>query len=116
VVSVFLYLLHFPSYDVISDVIMSDGDCTPGREPRSVAASCLFFFVTQISREALYGFAPNSYGRRVWSLARTSLNVKVTRDKTVKTAESSPLTMHCNACAVRSEGAAADGTISSPAG
>jgi len=41
VVSVFLYLLHFPSYDVISDVIMSDADCTPGREPRSIAASSL---------------------------------------------------------------------------
>ena len=38
-VSVFLYLLYFPSYDVINDVIMSDADCTPGREPRSVAAS-----------------------------------------------------------------------------
>ena len=31
-----LYLLQFPSYDVI----MSDADCTPGREPHSVAASC----------------------------------------------------------------------------
>ena len=39
VVSVFLYLLQFPSYDVINDVIISDADCTPGREPRSVAAS-----------------------------------------------------------------------------
>jgi len=39
VVSVFLYLLQFPSYDVINDVIMSDADCTPGREPRSVAVS-----------------------------------------------------------------------------
>jgi len=36
VVSVFLYLLYFPSYDVINDVIMSDADCTLGREPRSV--------------------------------------------------------------------------------
>jgi len=35
----FLYLLQFPSYDVIIDVITSDADCTPGREPRSVAAS-----------------------------------------------------------------------------
>ena len=39
VVSIFLYLLYFPSYDVISDVIMSDADCTAGREPSSVAAS-----------------------------------------------------------------------------
>jgi len=36
VVSVFLYLLYFPSYDVINDVIMSDADCTLGRERRSV--------------------------------------------------------------------------------
>ena len=28
-----------PNYDVINDVIMSDADCTPGREPRRVAAS-----------------------------------------------------------------------------
>jgi len=42
VVSVFLYLLSFPSYDVINDVIMSDADCTPSREPRSVAASFCF--------------------------------------------------------------------------
>ena len=39
VVSVFRYLSYFPSYDVTNDVIMSDADCTPGREPRSVAAS-----------------------------------------------------------------------------
>ena len=39
VVSVFLYLLQFLSYDGINDVIMSDGDCTPQREPHSVAAS-----------------------------------------------------------------------------
>ena len=25
----FLYLLYFPRYDVINDVIMSDADCTP---------------------------------------------------------------------------------------
>jgi len=37
-------------YGVINDIIMSDADCTPGREPRSVAASqllqsifCLFY-------------------------------------------------------------------------
>jgi len=41
VFSVFLYLLQFPSYDAINDVIMSDADCTPGHEPRSVAASYL---------------------------------------------------------------------------
>jgi len=41
VVSVYLYLLQFSSYEVISDVIMSDADCTPGREPRGVAAISL---------------------------------------------------------------------------
>jgi len=35
----FFSLLYFPSYEVINDVIMSDADCTPGRERRSVAAS-----------------------------------------------------------------------------
>ena len=44
-VSVFLYLLQFPSYDVINDVTMSDADCTPGREPRSVAASSIWELV-----------------------------------------------------------------------
>jgi len=36
VVSVFLYLLYFPSYDVINDVIMSYAVCTPGREPKNI--------------------------------------------------------------------------------
>ena len=39
--------------------------------------SMTFLFVYEISWEPLNGFAPNSQGRRVWSLARTSLNVKV---------------------------------------
>jgi len=47
-VSVFLCLLYFPNYDVINDVINDvikcDPDCTPGREPRSVAASFLLSF------------------------------------------------------------------------
>jgi len=33
--------------------------------------------VYEVSREPLNGFAPNSHRRRVWSLARTSLNVKI---------------------------------------
>jgi len=33
--------------------------------------------VCEISPELQNGFAPNSQGRRVWSLARTSLKVKV---------------------------------------
>jgi len=40
--------------------------------------SVLFLFV---SREMLNGVAPNSHGRRVWSLAGTSLKVKVTGTK-----------------------------------
>jgi len=48
------------SYDVISDIIMSNADCTPGREPPSVAASylgsCYLQFYTQCrmnSRDSL---------------------------------------------------------------
>ena len=37
---------------------------------------CFFLFVYEIYWEPLNGFAPNSNGRRVWSLARTSLKVK----------------------------------------
>jgi len=37
----------------------------------------LVLFVCEISREPLNGFTPNSHGRRVQSLARTSLKVKV---------------------------------------
>jgi len=53
VVSVFLYLLYFPSYDVINDVIMSDADCTPGREPRSIAASFIIILLL-LGRIAYY--------------------------------------------------------------
>jgi len=42
------------SYDVINDVIMSNADCTPGREPRSVAASFLLSsFIRYIHRLTL---------------------------------------------------------------
>ena len=41
-------LLQFPSYDVISDVIMSDADCTPGCEARSVAASLIFMAIRSL--------------------------------------------------------------------
>ena len=37
----------------------------------------VFLFVYEISREPQNGFAPNSHERRVWSLARMSLKVKV---------------------------------------
>ena len=42
-----------------------------------MALSVTVLFVYEISREPLDGFAPNSHGRRVWSLARESLKVKV---------------------------------------
>jgi len=38
---------------------------------------CRILFAYEISLEPLNGFAPNSNGRRVWSLIRTSLKVKV---------------------------------------
>ena len=37
-----------------------------------LALSVTFLFVYEISREQLNGFAPNSHGRLVWSLARAS--------------------------------------------
>ena len=54
--------------------------CTACSELRKVlflALSVTFLFVYEISWEPLNGFAPNSQERRVWSLARMSLNVKV---------------------------------------
>jgi len=43
----------------------------------SAIAELLFLFVYGTSCEPLNGFAPNSHGRRVWSIAQTSLKVKV---------------------------------------
>jgi len=40
-----------------------------------------FLFVFEISPELLNRFAPNSHGTCGWSLAWTSLKVKVTREK-----------------------------------
>jgi len=42
-----------------------------------LSLSVTFLFVYEISPEPLNGFVPNSQGRLVWSLAWTSLNVKV---------------------------------------
>ena len=53
---------------------------TARRELRKVlfwALSVTFLFVYEIYREPLNGFAPHSQRRRVWSLMRTSLKVKV---------------------------------------
>jgi len=53
--------------------------CTQWTAEGSVfgAVSLWFLFVCEISPKPLNGFAPNSHGRCVWSLARTSLKVKV---------------------------------------
>jgi len=42
-----------------------------------LALSVTFLLLYEISWELLNKFAPNSQGRRVWSLIRNSLNVKV---------------------------------------
>ena len=42
-----------------------------------LALSVTFLFVHEISWEPLNEFAPNSQGRRVWTLAPTILKVKV---------------------------------------
>ena len=52
--------------------------CGHGRPYQLLLSCCLFY---EISQEPLNGSAPNSRGRRVWSLTRTSLKGKVTRDK-----------------------------------
>jgi len=44
---------------------------------RSVFGAVTFLFVHEISREPLNGFVPNSQRRHTWSLACTSLNIKV---------------------------------------
>ena len=42
-----------------------------------LSSSFCLFVVPKVSLESLNGFASNSLGRRVWSLARKSLNVKI---------------------------------------
>jgi len=41
------------------------------------AVSLFLLFVYEMYREPLNGFVPNSHRRRAWSIARTSLKVKV---------------------------------------
>jgi len=45
-----------PNYDVISDVIMTDADCTPGREPGSVAASAVHNYQDTRQRVLIVGY------------------------------------------------------------
>jgi len=47
-----------------------------------LALAVTFLFVYEISLEPLNGFVPHSQGKCVRSLAQTSLNVRVTTDKT----------------------------------
>jgi len=68
----------------------------------AVCDSVFCLFVNQISQEPLNGFVPNSRGKRVWSLARTSLNVRVKGQgyPRTKNVPPTPLTFccmtHCN--------------------
>ena len=59
--------------------VKKHGFITASSELRKVLflALSVTCFVYEISRESLNGFVPNSHGRRVWSFAQTSLNVKV---------------------------------------
>ena len=60
--------------------ILREYDVCYDKQDSVFSAVCdfvVFLFVTQISRERLNRFAPNSQGRRVWFPARTTLNVKV---------------------------------------
>ena len=51
--------------------------CVTARHLFLASSVCGFLFVHEIFREPLNGFAPNSHERRAWSLAGTSLKVKV---------------------------------------
>jgi len=83
-----------------------------------------FLFVNQISRERLDAICAKFTGKTClindseeFEYQSQRSKVKVTRDRKRKTAESSSLTMHCNACAVRCKPrAAGDGTIASQPG
>ena len=79
-----IHILHWSNSvpcDCIHSLLVSVYSVVTARsELRKVlflVLSLTFLFVYKISREPLNGFAPNSQGRRGWSLARTSLNIKV---------------------------------------
>jgi len=80
--------------------------CSAGRPSRWALAHILVLFVfcllvTHISRERLNGFAPNSQGRRAWSLARSNLKVNVKGQR-------SRLSGTTQRCALRSPPAATE--------
>ena len=56
--------------------VMANYPTQSTEEKVCLALPVCFLFVYEISREPLNGYAPNSHGRRVWYLARTSLKVK----------------------------------------
>ena len=66
---------------VLDRVIFVFAACSELWKVLSLAPSVCRFFVYEMSLEPLNGFAPNSHRRRVWSIAWTSLKVKVTRNK-----------------------------------
>jgi len=66
-----------PSLVGVVELLRYRAQCTEGSLFDAVSL-CGFLFVYEISRKRLNRwFAPNSQGRRVWSLALTSLKVKV---------------------------------------
>jgi len=63
------------SFRVMSDVIMSDVDCTPGHEPRSVAASYIyihcctqlkFTVITKCAVPLIYNFKTTTVANFIW--------------------------------------------------
>jgi len=61
----------------LQELITACSELSKLRKVLFVALSVTFLFVYEIPREPLNGFAPNSQGRRVWSLAHKVVNVKV---------------------------------------
>jgi len=49
----------------MNDVIMSDADFTPGREPRSVATSTLLLYWREASESRSQGYSASSVTRSV---------------------------------------------------
>jgi len=75
-----------------------------------------FLFVYKVSREPLNGSAPNSQGRLVWSIAWTSLNVKVKGQGHQRQKNGKLLSHPIDSALVHRKPRAADGTIESQPG
>jgi len=75
-------VLEYDFYVTLSIIFKVITACSELRKVLFLAQSvCGFLFVYEISWKPLNGLAPNSYGRRLWSLAHKSLKVKVWRSK-----------------------------------